>query len=564
MFYFLIFFWSVRAVKTILFWIYLWQLKEYHIGRFLAHFRTEKGRMLLLNKRLLLKFFSALLLGFCWYLFIPFFDSYPFPVSFLRTFSNFLINLIAIVVLGNLFLYLLEFFKVFRDVFRKELKIPILTKKTIILILISLIVQAFFLFWLFDQDFSATKDLTLTLFYLLIFDIFAPLIVSAVVLFFQPMAVFGRNLTISRARKKRLKFPDLLVIGITGSYGKTSTKEILAVILEDRFKVLKTKEHRNSEIGVSQCILEELRPEHEVFICEMAAYNKGGIKLLSSIAKPKIGILTGINQQHLATFGSQENIIKAKFELIDNLPEDGIAILNADNEFIRQRIKDKKHKNTRLYSTKENLDIWADNIEVDRESVKFSLHNRGESADFEFGLLGAQNIPNILAAVCCARELGMSLNEIVQASKKIKPLSRSMKLYKTKNNLNIIDASYSANPDGVVSHLNYLHAWRGRKIIVMPCLIELGKTASVVHQRIGAKIAKVCNLAIITTKECYNDIKKSAMENGMKEENILFMEESPEILRRIKKYGRPGDVVLLESRVPEGVINSLVKAPEDF
>ncbi|MFH1657249.1 MAG: UDP-N-acetylmuramoyl-tripeptide--D-alanyl-D-alanine ligase [bacterium] len=559
MFYLLIFLWFVRGVKTILFWLYLWQLKEYHIGRFIAHFRTEKGKRLLINKRLALKVFSLLVLGFCWYLFIPFFDSYPFPISFLRIFSNALLNMVALIVLGNLVLYSLEVLKAGKDILHKETKIPVLTKKTIVLILATLFTQVLFTFWILGQDFASAKDLTLTLFYLLIFDILTPLTVSLIVLLFQPLAILGRSRIINRAKKKRAKFKDLLVVGITGSYGKTSTKEILAVILAEKFKVLKTKEHRNSEIGVSQCILEELKPEHEIFICEMAAYNKGGIKLLSDIVKPKIGILTGINQQHLATFGSQENIVKAKFELIESLPEDGTAILNADNEFIRQELETKKFKNQKLYSTKDKLDIWAEEVEVDKESIRFKVCINNDSANFEFSLLGAQNIPNILAAICCAKELGMSLSEIALAGEKIKPLPRSMKLYKAKGNLNVIDATYSANPDGVISHLNYLHAWRGRKVIIMPCLIELGKTAPAVHQQIGAKIAKVCNLAIITTKECYYDIKRAAMKNGMKEESILFLEESPEILRKIKKFVRPGDVVLLESRVPTEVVKSLTE-----
>ena len=144
------------------------------------------------------------------------------------------------------------------------------------------------------------------------------ILIPLLILSFQiPSALWRKNL-INKAKQKRLKFKNLLVIGITGSYGKTSTKEFLATILSEKYKVLKTKEHQNSEVGVSQCILNDLKPEHEIFVCEMAAYNRGGIKLLCDIVKPKIGILTGINEQHMATFGSQENIIKTKYELIES------------------------------------------------------------------------------------------------------------------------------------------------------------------------------------------------------------------------------------------------------
>lgn len=560
MIYLLIFLWAAKVAKTILFWVYLWQLKEYHLGRIWAHFHTAKGRNLLFNKRFLLKFVSILAIGSCWYAFIPYFNFLPFSISFLKNFSEVFVPFLAFVFFGNALLYSFEFIKIAKDLFLKELKVPILTKKTIVLLLAAFSSQALFLFWFLRQEF----DPTLTLFYLLIFDVLTPIIVSAVVFFFQPLAVLSRNRLIGQAKKKRSKFDKLLVIGITGSYGKTSTKEILAVILAEKFKVLKTREHRNSEIGVAQCILQELRPEHEIFICEMAAYNKGGIKLLCDIAKPKIGILTGINEQHLATFGSQENIVKAKFELIDSLPENGTAILNNDNKQIQNEKRkiaghNPKLKKIRSYSIKERLDVWAENIKVEKDLISFKVFSRdNDNADFRVNLLGAYNVSNILAAVSCAKELGMSLNEIAEACKKVRPLPGAMKLFKTQG-INIIDAAYSSNSDGVISHLNYLNSWPGRKAIVMPCLIELGKTAPEVHRRIGTKIGQTCGLAIITSKEHFKEIKTAAMKKGMKEENILFMGDPLEILRRIKRFIKPGDVLLLESRLPKQLINMLIK-----
>jgi len=314
MFFSLFTLWFIRETKAILFWLYLWQLKEYHIGRFLDHFQTEKGRQLLLNKLVFLKIFLLLLSLALSY------DNWPIQVDYL-------IDLLLLSLIFILFgLYFLESFKVFKDFLEKTIKKPVWTKKSLFLTSISLIpVIALFLVLLFGNidTFSA----------MLAFDILTPAIVSVIVLFFQPFAVLGRNQIIKKASEKRAQFQNLLVIGITGSYGKTSTKEFLATILSERFKVLKTAEHQNSEVGISQCILNDLKPEHEIFICEMGAYNRGGIKLLCDIAKPKIGILTGINEQHMAIFGSQKNIVKGKYELIESLPEDGLAIFNGDNEY---------------------------------------------------------------------------------------------------------------------------------------------------------------------------------------------------------------------------------------
>lgn len=337
------------------------------------------------------------------------------------------------------------------------------------------------------------------------------------VLSFQIPTAIWRRIFINKAKQKRAKFKDLLVVGITGSYGKTSTKEFLAAILSDKFKVLKTKEHQNSEVGVSQCILNELKPEHEIFVVEMAAYNTGGIKLLCGIAQPKIGVITGINEQHMATFGSQENIIKTKYELIECLPSDGTAFFNAKNKYCLELYDKTKLNKKFLY---------------------------GQNTTF-FGE------ENLLGAKAVAKELGMTEEEISKAAAKIGNKFSGIQLKNGINGISIIDATYSANPDGVLAHLEYLKKFSGKKIIIMPCLIELGKVSKEVHQRIGKKIAEVCDLAIITTKDRFKEIKKEAGDTA------VFLENPKEIFDKIKNFAKPENVILLESRVPPELITSL-------
>jgi len=533
----LIFFWFLRQIKAILFWLYLWQLKEYHIGRFIDHFRTEKGKRIFLNYFQFLKIF--LILG-------PFF----FPLVFLPIL---------------IFLYFAESVIFFKNLFQKRLLKPVLTKKITFLILSGLFFEVFFIF-IFWQ-----KSLPNFALLLLVFDILTPAITSGIVLIFQPLAVLARNQIIKKAKEKRAKFKDLLVIGITGSYGKTSTKEFLAEILSEKFKVLKTKKHQNSEVGISQCILNDLKEEHEVFVVEMGAYNRGGIKLLCDIAKPQIGILTGINEQHMATFGSQDNIVKTKYELIESLPEMGFAVFNGDNKYCRELYK-RAHVSKRIcYTTFSALayevvqgDFWTSNIKLDKESLYFKVFSRwGEIAEFKLNLLGEHYAQNILMAAIVAKEvLGMTLEEITKVSQKIKPEQGGMRLIKTKGGLNIIDATYSANPDGVISHLEYLKVWPGKKVIIMPCLIELGQASKEVHKRIGKKIGEICDLAIIITRERFQDIVEGAMEKGMPSGNILFIENPKEIFKKIKSFCQSGDVILLESRVPSQLISSLVRYGE--
>ena len=487
MFSFLSLLWLIRQSKSTLFWLYLWQLKEYHTGRFLDHFRTEKGRGLLLNALFLSK---IALIGL--------FFTLPVLVFF------------AVV-----FIYLVEAPKTLIDVLRRRIKYPSLTKKTIPLVLIGLLTEALFIFFLFILK----EDIVETVFLLLVFDVLTPLIISLIVLTLQPCTVLLRNRIVKNAKQKRAKFPDLLVIGITGSYGKTSIKEFLAAILSQKYRVLATKEHQNSEVGISQCLINELKSEHEMFIVEMGAYNKGGIKLLCDIVKPRIGIVTGVNEQHLATFGSMEKLLSAEGggELIDSLPADGMAFFNAKNEHCRN-----------LYQ---------------KTTIKKFLY--GETAAF----LGGENI---LGAMAVAKELGMTEEEISRACEKIENKFPGIKIKKGIKGLNIIDATYSANPDGVLAHLEYLKTLPGKKVIVMPCLIELGKATIEVHRRIGKKIAEVCDLAIIITKDRFKEIKEGA---GGK---AIFIESPKEIFEKIRTFCKEGDIVLLESRVPKDLINLLV------
>ncbi len=536
MIYFLSFFWFIRQTKAILFWLYLWQLKEYHIGRFLAHFQTEKGKRLIFDKLVVLK----ILLLFV-YIVMGYISVNP---GLFDTVLDFIL-LSSITILFAV--YFLEGAKTIISIVLNKLLRPVFTKKIQFLIFIFLSFTIGFL--LFTMPYFKRP-----LIGLLLFDILTPFIISLGVLFFQPLTVLVRNQIIKKARGKRKKFKNLLAIGITGSYGKTSTKEFLALILSEKFKVLKTKEHQNSEIGISRCILDDLNESHQIFIAEMGAYNRGGIKLLSDIVKPKIGILTGINQQHLATFGSKENIVRTKYELIESLPEQGVAIFNTNNEYCQQL-----YEKTKIPKKISSKDIWTEDIRVEKELISFKVFSKdGDSAFFKINLLGAQNIENIILAACCAKELGMNLEEIAKACQKIKHFFGGMKFLKGVFNLNIIDSTYSANPAGVISHLEYLGTWKGKKAIIMPCLIELGGSSRKVHGEIGQQIAKTCDLVIITTKECFPEIKRSALKTGMNKDNILFSENPKEIVERVKSFSGPEDIVLLEGRISKAIKKSLL------
>lgn len=409
-----------------------------------------------------------------------------------------------------------------------RLKYPQFTLKIIIIFLSGTILTLFLLF-------------RLPFFILLFFILFAPLIVSLIVFLFQIPTIIWRQTVISRACQKRKKFTNLLVVAIAGSYGKTSTKDLLADILSDKFgkdKVLKTEKNHNSEIGISRCILNKLDSSKKIFIVEMGAYVKGGIKLLCDIVQPKIGFVTGVNEQHLSTFGSMEKLLSAEGgeELIESLLKN----------------QDKIYLNSRLIET---MAFFNANNKYCRKLYKKTLEKKNKIKPFLYGEKAEfKGQENILGALAAAREMGATESEIENALKKLGNNFPGIRISKGKNNYILVNASYSANPHGLLAHLEYVNSqFPGvKKVIVMPCLIELGKASPLIHKKIGKEINRLFDLAIITTADYFKEIKEGAKEKA------VFLDRPEEILKKINHFCRAEDVVVLESRVPEKVIKELL------
>ncbi len=527
------FLWLIRNVKFVLFWIYLWQLKEYHTGRFADHFRTYKGKQIFVSPLPILKVILI--------------------VALLANYSFF-----NIVFWALLLVYAVESAVFILGIKQKSIKRPAFTFKAVLLTLIAI---ALTLAYLFALQTYITSMFWL-LFLLLAFDLLMPAIISLVVLAVQPFFVFARYRILDQARQKVLEHKNLTIIGITGSYGKTSSKEFLTTILSSKFSVLSTPEHKNSEMGIAQTILQSLTPDHKFFIVEMGAYNKGGIDLLCNMARPDIGIVTGVNEQHLSTFGSLENLLSAEGgrELARNLPAHGILIVNGDNAYCVDLYKNFKG-NKRIYTSKENMvsaDMWAEHIEVKPTYLDFILVSRQRNmAHCRVNVLGKHNIQNVLGAMMAAKELGMGIQEITRACETITQQQGGMVLKKGVHGITVIDSSYSANPDGVVADVDYLNVHANKKVIVMPCLIELGKESNRIHEELGKKIAQVCDLAIITTKDKFRQLETGFMSQGLNSRKMLFCDDAQEIFNVITTFCGQGDTVLLEGRVPGELLTLL-------
>ena len=552
-----LFFFCFRLIKYDLFWMYLWQLKNYHIGRFLAHFETDNGKKIFYNIFFLMKFFFFLL-------FLSFmifermqgagYDSLPEYIIMPIWLS---LGMASVFIIGEGFLALISLLS------GKFLK-PEKTSKTLFLTLpvfLPLIVIAYLFFGssfqgIIDRLPFGISEALLFLFSLLALDIFTPIISSFIILSLQPFTVAMRNKTLQKATFKIETLKDLLVIGVTGSYGKSSTKEFLRTILSESFKVVATPKNQNSEIGISECILRDVNDSHEIFICEMGAYNKGGIKMLCDIAQPKIGVLVAIGNQHLSTFGSQQNIIDGKFELIESLPKEGLAVLNWDNEYIRERFMGGIANMKCSFRKKE--DVWAEGLEFSSEGAIFdACFKNGERIRIETGILGEYNILNLLLCIGVAKKIGMTKEEIANGCKRISLEVSGMGKKSTKHGFSVIDSSYSANKAGVLAHLAYFKGVEAeKKVLVMPCIIELGREGKQTHYEIGRRIAETCDQAIITSKDYFEDLKAGAVSNGMKPDDIVCIENPIECFKLLSNKSSSG-IVLLEGRSSSVLLNKI-------
>jgi UDP-N-acetylmuramoyl-tripeptide--D-alanyl-D-alanine ligase len=346
----------------------------------------------------------------------------------------------------------------------------------------------------------------------------------------------------------------LKVLGITGSFGKTSVKFISDTILSEALKVKNTPSSFNTPMGLSKIINNELEPDREVFIAELGAKVPGEIHEVSQLVQPDIGIITAIGPTHMHLFKSIENIQRTKYELIEDLPQDGIAIFNYDNDYVKP-LADKTLKKTYRYGMEniEKLDVYADEISVSEEGSKFRLNIKGEGNIMcQTKLLGKHNISNLLASAAAAHVLGLSLDEIANGIKKVEPVEHRLSLMNTNNGTIVIDDAFNSNPVGFRAALDVLCEFKDhRKIIITPGMVELGDIEVKENEKIGHEMAKVVDFAILVGKKRTEPIYRGLIAEGFNKENIFpvsTLTEATEVLAQISKSG---DVILFENDLPD-------------
>ncbi len=395
----------------------------------------------------------------------------------------------------------------------------------------------------------------------------AVLLMGFVSVLAAPFAAMAANLALApvqaainwsyrlRARRK-LDRVKPMVVGITGSYGKTSTKYFAEALMESRFRVLKTRASFNTILGVCRAINEELGPEHQVLIVEMGAYRRGEIRDMARLTRPRIGVLTAIGPQHLERFGSIETIEKAKFELLEALPADGIAIVNNDDPRVRRLAGTLHGPSIRRYGVDNSagdLDLAAVAIAQGPDGLTFTLVERdGAQVAVKTRLIGRHNVSNILAAAAVARAAGVSLREIAGAVARLQPVPHRLETNTGADGVTIIDDAYNSNPVGAFNALDALAAFAtGRKVIVTPGMVELGVEQDSWNEKLGTKAADVCDFVILVGSRQTAAIRRGLDARGFAGDRVVSARNLNDGLEALKGIVRTGDVVLFENDLPD-------------
>jgi UDP-N-acetylmuramoyl-tripeptide--D-alanyl-D-alanine ligase len=364
------------------------------------------------------------------------------------------------------------------------------------------------------------------------------------------------NQTYLRRAQNRLRDVKPLVIGITGSYGKTSTKYLLEHLLATHRQVLKTPLSYNTLLGICRVINDSLQANCEVFIAEMGAYRRGDIKELSDFVHPTIGILTAIGPQHLERFKTIDNIQATKYELIEALPASGVAIFNTDDPRCRALAERTTHVRVMRYGLEtagQMLDLWAENIAMGSEGLSFTLASlEGRRLDVRTMLLGRHNVLNILAASCTALAIGIAYEDLVKAIQDLPPVPHRLQLLDNGSGITVIDDSYNSNPIGAMQALEVLGSFTtGRHILVTPGMVELGPLEVQLNEQLGAKAAEVCDYVVLVGVERTKPLVAGLRAKNFPPEKIRVVRDLNGATIILPSIVTPGDTVLFENDLPD-------------
>ena len=390
---------------------------------------------------------------------------------------------------------------------------------------------------------------TYPLFAMVLIYALSPCIILLSNLINKPLELSINQYYTNDAKKMLRACPDLKIIGITGSYGKTSVKYYLTTLLRSKYNVLMTPESYNTPMGVVKTIRGSLKATDEIFVCEMGAKWVGDIKELCDIVHPHHGIITSIGPQHLESFKTLEAIKGTKFELADALPEGGMLFLNGDDENIDSYKGDRKHISYSL----DNGDYSAFDIAVSERGTTFKVKAPdGETQEFSTKLIGRHNVLNIVGAIAVSHKMGIELKDLRSAVRKLEGVPHRLQL-SDKGNMTIIDDAYNSNPSGTKAALEALSLFNGYKILVTPGMVELGSKQDELNREFGSNAADVCDYVVLVGEKQAVPIKAGLLDKNYDESKIYVASNINDALTHVYAINSQGKkkIVLLENDLPD-------------
>lgn len=383
--------------------------------------------------------------------------------------------------------------------------------------------------------------------------ILSPLLMLAANILLKPVEASINRRYYNEARDILASMPDLTVIGVTGSYGKTSTKHYLHRILSEQYDTLMTPGSFNTTLGVIRTVREHLKPYNEIFICEMGAKQPGDIKEICDLVHPSIGIVTAVGEQHLESFKTIENVQRTKFELVDSLPASGLAVVNDDFEFVANRGVSNVPVVRYGVRNTANADYMAEDIRYDADGTRFRIKGPdGYSLELHTRLVGECNISNLVAAVAVARYLNVPDSKIQYAVEHIEQVEHRLNVKRTPGGLTIIDDAFNSNPTGSSMALDVLASFNsGRRILITPGMIELGDKQEHYNKILGEKSAKSADIVIVVGHYNRDAILDGLKSEGLPSDNVYAVDTFGEAQQVLGTIARSGDTVLYENDLPD-------------
>ncbi|MDE7078940.1 MAG: UDP-N-acetylmuramoyl-tripeptide--D-alanyl-D-alanine ligase [Clostridia bacterium] len=384
-----------------------------------------------------------------------------------------------------------------------------------------------------------------------------PYLLAISIVFNKPIEQRIANKFIKNCKKELDNRKSMIKIGVTGSFGKTTVKNMLTTILNQEYKAYCTPSNYNTPLGICRAV-NELPEDCEVFVAEMGARKMGDIAELCEIVKPSYGIITGVGTQHMATFKSQENIYLTKKELSDHVEKvsGGFMVYNSDNAYSKRMYDE----NSSLKKVALSIDsyfavdnekmISADKIECDSSGLKFALKIGSEEKQCVCKLIGKHNLNNILLCVAVAVELGLNIVQIAEGISRLTPVEHRLQTIDLPTGITIIDDSYNSNEEGAKLAIETLKLFKGRKIVATQGLVEMGSEQDKANFELGEHIAKVADVAILIGVNKEN-IRLGMLAEGYCDKNIYLVSHLDGAKELFSAMLKKGDVLLLQNDLPD-------------